>query len=105
VADAWIDLLGVANPGRTDSFFDLGGNSLLGIQLASRLRKSFGIELPIATLFESQDLAALAAAVDAAVEERRTSEEVARLLDEIESLPADEIRAQLEREQDGEAGR
>jgi acyl carrier protein len=100
IASVWTELLGVGNIGRTDSFFDLGGNSLLAIQLASRLRKSFDIELPIATLFESEDLAALAAAVDGALEDRRAGEEIARLLDEIEALPEDEVRAQLERDAD-----
>jgi acyl carrier protein len=98
VAALWTELLGVGSIGRGDSFFDLGGNSLLAIQLASRLRKSFDIELPIAALFEAADLAALAAAVDAAREERRAAEEIARLLDEIEALPEDEVRAQLERD-------
>jgi NAD(P)-dependent dehydrogenase (short-subunit alcohol dehydrogenase family)/acyl carrier protein len=100
VAAVWTDLLGVGNVGRTDSFFDLGGNSLLAIQLAARLRKGFDIELPIAVLFESADLAALAAAVDAAREERLAADEIARLLDEIEALPEDEVRAQLERDAD-----
>jgi acyl transferase domain-containing protein len=100
IAALWTELLGVGDIGRRDSFFDLGGNSLLAIQLASRLRKSFDIELPIATLFESADLAALAAAVDAALEERRAAEEIARLLDEIEALPEDEVRAQLDRDAD-----
>ncbi len=102
VAAAWEELLGVGNVGRGDSFLDLGGNSLLAIQLASALRKAFDIELPIAVLFESPDLAALAGAVDAAVEQRRTEEEVARLLDEIEALPEDEIRAQLDRDAMGD---
>ncbi|MGH9869508.1 MAG: SDR family NAD(P)-dependent oxidoreductase [Candidatus Polarisedimenticolia bacterium] len=97
VADAWTALLGVSPIGRSDNFFELGGNSLLAIQLASQLRRAFGIELPIARLFEATDLAAQAAAVDQAIEERRSAEEVARLLDEIERLSAQEVRAELER--------
>ena len=42
---------------------------MLAIQLASHLRKAFDIELTIANLFESADLAGLAAAVDAALGE------------------------------------
>ncbi|MCC7142794.1 MAG: SDR family NAD(P)-dependent oxidoreductase [Candidatus Eisenbacteria bacterium] len=97
VAEVWSELLGVPTITRQDNFFDLGGNSLIAIQLASQLRKRFEIDLSIANLFESSDLVGLAAAVDRAREERLMAEEVARLLDEIEGLSEDEIRAELER--------
>jgi acyl transferase domain-containing protein/acyl carrier protein len=97
VAGVWSRLLGIAKIGRNDSFFDLGGNSLLAIQLASHLRKEFDIDLTIASLFESADLASLAAAVDAAGEERRQAQEVARVLEEIEALSEEEIRSELDR--------
>jgi acyl carrier protein len=95
VAIVWSELLGVAPIGRTDNFFDLGGNSLLAIQLASRLRKEFDVDLAIASLFESADLASLAAAVDSALAERREAEEVERLLAEIEGLSEEQIREEL----------
>ncbi len=98
VAAAWTDLLGVASIGRDDSFFDLGGNSLLAIQLAAHLRKGFDVDLSIATLFESADLASLAAAVDAALAGRRRAEEVARLLEEIEGMTEDQVREELQRD-------
>ncbi len=97
VASAWTELLGVGGIGRLDNFFDLGGNSLLAIQLASRLRKEFDIDLTITNLFEATDLGALAASVDRALEERRAAEEIARLLDEIEGLPEEQVLAQLDR--------
>jgi acyl transferase domain-containing protein len=97
VAGVWSRLLGIGKIGRNDSFFDLGGNSLLAIQLASHLRKEFDIDLTIASLFESADLASLAAAVDAALEERRQAQEVARVLEEVEALSKEEIRSELDR--------
>ncbi|MFD2169214.1 amino acid adenylation domain-containing protein [Tumebacillus lipolyticus] len=54
------DLLGIQGVGIHDSFFQLGGNSLLGTQLISRLRSSFAIELPLSALFESETAAELA---------------------------------------------
>jgi len=51
----------------------------------------------MARLFESADLASLAGSVDAAIEERHQAEQVARLLEEIEGLTDEEIRAQLDR--------
>ena len=103
VAELWIELLGTSAVGRTDNFFDLGGNSLVAIQLASRLRKMFEIEITIAELFTADDLAGLAAAVDRAVDDRLANEEVVRLLDEIEALSELEVRAEFERDAGGGA--
>jgi len=66
LATIWEDLLGVAPVGRHDSFFDLGGHSLLGAQLISRLAERFGTEVPMAALFEAPTLSLLAATVRSA---------------------------------------
>ncbi len=66
LAVLWREVLGVAELGREDSFFQLGGHSLLGTQLISRIRDELGVELRLKELFESSTLAAMAAAVDRA---------------------------------------
>src|SRR5690606_19196022 len=53
LASIWGGLLGVSRVGREDSFFDLGGHSLLATQLVSRVRRTFGVELPQRALFEA----------------------------------------------------
>ncbi|MBV8464380.1 MAG: amino acid adenylation domain-containing protein, partial [Burkholderiales bacterium] len=51
VAQVWRDLLKVDRIGRGDHFFQLGGHSLMAVQLTSRLRDAIGIELALRDLF------------------------------------------------------
>jgi acyl carrier protein len=95
ITEFWQDLFGIKQVGIHDNFFDLGGNSLLAIQLVSHLRKAFHIELPMSELFESPTAAELARAIAVSQEEQRQLAEMGRLLDEIESLSPGEVQARL----------
>ncbi len=64
IAATWRELLGVETVARDDDFYDLGGNSLLATQVASRLRRAFGIDLSVRVLFEETTVAGLAKRVD-----------------------------------------
>ena len=60
----WSDLLGRQNFSVTDTFFDLGGHSLLGLRLFNRLEMVFGFVSPLAVLFEHPTIRELAAEID-----------------------------------------
>jgi len=62
----WGQVLGVPAVGVDDSFFVLGGDSLLAFQLIAHIRDAFGVDLPIVTVFQAQTPAALGAQVAAA---------------------------------------
>ena len=71
LADVWRPLLpadgsSAGYVGRDDSFFALGGNSLLAARLMFRIREVFDVELSLATFYQAPTLAANAAAIDAA---------------------------------------
>ncbi len=65
MARIWSEVLEIDPVGATDSFFDLGGDSLRATQVASRLRDRHGIAIAVAGLFERRTIRALADALDA----------------------------------------
>ncbi|HEX8273687.1 MAG TPA: amino acid adenylation domain-containing protein [Longimicrobiaceae bacterium] len=64
VAEVWEEVLGVPRVGVGDNFFDLGGHSLLLVQVHSRLATLFPGRVAAIDLFEHRTLGALAAHLD-----------------------------------------
>jgi amino acid adenylation domain-containing protein len=61
----WNDLLAITGQiGLGESFFDLGGNSLLAVRLVARMNQEFGTTLTVRTVFEKPRLGDLSQAVD-----------------------------------------
>ncbi|NJR76244.1 MAG: hypothetical protein HC773_27075 [Scytonema sp. CRU_2_7] len=59
IADIIATVLGLEEIGIHDNFFTLGGNSFLAMQVISRLRQAYQIELPLGCLFEAPTVAEL----------------------------------------------
>jgi acyl carrier protein len=64
IAEIWATVLEVDGVGVNQDFFALGGHSLLGTQVIDQVQGRFGVELPLARLFESSTVAAVADFVD-----------------------------------------
>jgi acyl carrier protein len=52
VLDVWVEVLGHNGIGVCDDFFAVGGHSLRAMQVVSRLRSAFGVEVPLGLLLE-----------------------------------------------------
>jgi nonribosomal peptide synthetase DhbF len=64
LAELLSQLLEVAPVGAEDRFVDLGGHSVSAIRLTSRIKREFGVDLPLRLVFTLQTVAAIAAELD-----------------------------------------
>ncbi|WP_281291945.1 non-ribosomal peptide synthetase [Streptomyces tailanensis] len=72
LAELWASLLGVDRVGIDDSFFSLGGDSILSIKVVSRARE-LGLDLSVRQVFAHQTVRELAGAATAARTGRHAS--------------------------------
>jgi hypothetical protein len=86
-------LLDVKYVGVDDNFFLIGGHSLLGTQLIARIRDSFGVDLPLRSIFESPTPAQLARQIEAAIVKK------------IDGMTATELQSALAQQGPGAAAR
>ncbi|WP_422048271.1 type I polyketide synthase [Shimia sp.] len=63
LAGFWQELLGVEQVGVQDSFFDLGGHSLIAVRLFAMVKKAWSIDFPISVLFEAPTIETCAALI------------------------------------------
>ncbi len=64
LARQWEKLLGVSPIGIEDSFFDLGGHSLIAVRLFAMIKKEWGVQFPISVLFDAPTIAKLSDLID-----------------------------------------
>lgn len=76
-------LLGLEQVGIDDNFFMLGGHSLLGTQLITRITDTFGVTLTLRTLFDAPTVRELATEVEQ------------RIIARIEAMSDEEVRMLL----------
>jgi FkbH-like protein len=100
LAELWASLLNVPAVGVHDNFFEMGGHSLLAVQLLSRVRQICGVELSLEVVYSGEfTVAELAKAVELK-EIEQAGGDYRDLLQELEGLSDEEARALLAEEQD-----
>ena len=97
IVEIWEDFLGIKGIGVDDNFYALGGHSLLAIQVISRLREVFPIEIELRHLVTDEPTPArIARILEAELPNEESLDEMADLLDEIKNLSPEETKSQLE---------
>lgn len=107
LASMWRDLLGIDRIGVDRSFFEMGGHSLLGMQLLARIRRTFGVDLPVRRLFEEPTIAGLAVELEKSkasgtptqprIIPRRSAVSASAISTDLESLSPDQLSELLEK--------
>jgi acyl carrier protein len=97
LARIWADVIGLEQVGIHDNFFELGGDSLSATRVISRVLKHFQLEIALQFLFQAPTIAAMGALITVCQGQGPDENELAKLLNELESLSDEEVR-QLVRE-------
>ena len=63
LATFWQELMGLDRVGIDDDFFELGGYSLIAVRLFAKIKKAFGVDLSLDTLFQASTIARCAAII------------------------------------------
>ena len=106
LAEIWAEVLGLDRVGIHDNFLELGGDSLLASQVIAQVIKTFQVEVPLRSLFESPAIADMAVLIAQNQAKQAEPEDIERMLTELEALseeqagnsrPATAQRAKRER--------
>jgi FkbH-like protein/FkbM family methyltransferase len=90
IAEVWSEVLGTEQIGLHDHFFNhLGGDSLSGTQVISRLCQLFDMQLPLRVIFEAPTVAGLSIAILEQMAHGDAQGDVSRMLGELEDAPAE----------------
>ncbi len=92
LAHIWAEVLSLEQVGVHDHFTELGGHSLLAMQVASRVRDTFHVEVPLKSLFEAPTVTKMAALIAEhqmkTVDARRLSTDLLAAVEEISEAEA-----------------
>ena len=93
LAGIWQELLGVERVGRNDSFFDMGGHSLLIMQLLARVQSRLGHEVGLQAFYRAPTVAGMARLIQGEAESGHPDESLWARMQQDAVLP-DEIVAE-----------
>lgn len=92
LTNIWAEVLDVKPVGINDNFFQLGGDSILSIQIANRVREAFQIELSFLIFFQQPTIANMALSITQLQAENVDEDELSQLLSDLEELSGKETQ-------------
>ncbi|WP_342404180.1 amino acid adenylation domain-containing protein [Brevibacillus sp. FSL K6-2834] len=99
--DVFQVLLGINQVNIHGNFFDLGGNSLQAIQVVSRIREIFGVDISLVEFFQSPTIANVANLVMKYQEQQTAARmKIMETLDQIEALSEEDAELYIQKLQE-----
>jgi amino acid adenylation domain-containing protein len=98
VASICREVLNVDRLGTADNFLDLGGNSLLAMQVMVRVRDALHVEVPLSSFFEAPTVSGIVESASQIAGGITVLEEIASATMEVGRLSAEELTEMLLRE-------
>jgi acyl carrier protein len=95
LAGIWSEVLKINPVGRHDDFIELGGDSLLSLQVVSRIRTALQVEVPLRALFDQPTVAGLAETLRRDTDSPEALERVAEMVLSLAELSDAEVEALL----------
>jgi amino acid adenylation domain-containing protein len=97
LVEVWAEITGAEEVGIHDNFFDIGGHSLLGMMLVSRVKEVFNVEVSLRVLFEAPTVAEFASALALSLAEEEQNQSIAEFLDKLDQLSEEEVSCLLDK--------
>jgi len=98
LATIWGAILRLDRVGIHDNFIELGGDSLLGTVLVSRIKKVLGVELPLNVILEKPTIAQLAEVIEQEAIGQMDAQDVDAAVQELEAISDEQAALLLRRE-------
>ncbi len=98
LAAVWRELLGIEEIGIDDNFYQLGGHSLLATQVASRIRETLQVEVPLGAMLAHPTVAGLAVLIAERQAAQLGDTHLSQMIEEIQGLSEEDLRALLAEE-------
>jgi len=95
IARLFEELLGLEAVGVNDAFLDLGGDSLIAVRLANRLRDELGMEITVQRILEAGTVAMLSKCAGRAKPETNQAAAL-KLLETVKAMSSEQIKKALE---------
>lgn len=100
LVNIWQSLLGIQGIGIYDNLFDLGGDSLLAIQIISRIRETLHREIALRSIFETPTIAGLVGGIEQQQQDVDSElDTINEIVDLVEQLSEDELRILIAEQQ------
>ncbi len=103
LAEIWCDVLNLERIGIQDNFFDLGGTSLLGLQVIARIQKQFSTELRAVKLYQYPTIYSLAKYLSQEKSEQHSPQTAQRRTPRQKSSPTPDFQLSTPQKVDGVA--